>query len=68
MYYSVGVRNIDPRHDTTPHITHDMSHVCAKFHLSGHMSACSRHMMDWVVVLGSSRQALSINGTIKTKY
>ena len=25
-------------------------------------------MMDWIVVLESSRQALSIGGTIKSKY
>ena len=68
MYYSVGVCNIDPRRDTTALITHDMSHVCTKFHLFGHMLACSGNMMDWVVVLRSSRQALSINGTIESKY
>ena len=69
LYCSVGVCNIDPRHDTTPLITHDiMSHVCAKFHLFGHKSACTRLMIDWVVVLGSSRQALSIKVSIESKY
>ena len=60
--------SIDPRHDATALITHDMSHVRTKFHLFDHMLACSRLMMDWAVVLESSRQALSINSTIESKY
>ena len=51
------------------HLSHMTCESCiSKIHLFGHMLACSGGMMDWVVVLGSSRQALSINGSIESKY
>ena len=60
--------SIDPRYDTTTLLHMTRESCISKYHLFGHMLACSRLMMDWSGILGSSRQALSINGSIESKY